>query len=291
MGQYCCDYNFHSWYNIKDVEGYLRNRQKYKMFSLKQNLKQKPKSIGHYILLVFLLMYGCAEKQQPCGCDLLQEKEKYFIKSGKLLETNTNKSALNTGKEVSIDVSVETSPMSIKNKMDKITGGVSVSIPLHGYPKYEYVYNVEISDDAHERNKTLYFLAYCSFYPLYHEKQDNCKPKEGWENKVESLIDMYLHTEIREAKDSNNTTSTNKVITSISGKVINAKKVGIVDILYKNRMIGKSTEGGSFSVKIDGGVGKSVNLTFMSLRCGNQIESVFINKNSIDNIPVLFNCK
>jgi len=149
-----------------------------------------------YIILTFVIMIvGCKNEPEPCKCDLLDEKENYFIKSGKLVETNSNAKALEEGKEIEVEVSVSGNPSDLIKKLGKIDANGKIRVPLIDFDKYEYVYQMNMNENSYDRNMLMYFLTYCSSYSSFHKKIENCEPSKDWQSKVDELRSLYLKPE------------------------------------------------------------------------------------------------
>ena len=178
-----------------------------------------------------LLLSGCGRESHvnPCTCDLMNNQHFYFIDKAQIISTNSSKHAVTDGDALDVNIDLEADPQvaaeQLKIQFGKIKGKAALKIPLPDFKdNYYHEYHIDLSTmDKHEIDKQMYFITYCSFYPIYHEP-GTCIAKAGWEAKVEELRQLYLKSE-RGAEDSqkydsiiiNYGSNNKKIITNIKG--------------------------------------------------------------------------
>jgi len=118
------------------------------------------------------------------------------------------------------------------------------------------------------------------------------------------LRGMEIESKKKEAPKLDNSTVTKKNINlkseknnkpkasvTISGKIMNQKKADKVNIYLGADNIGASNANGDFTVSVNAYQSESINLKFESTICGSEFKSIFINNNTISNIPITLPCK
>jgi|GEM_PF-3186959 len=266
------------------------------------------------IVFLFTLGFGCCnfeEKKpltQPCQCDLLGEKEKYFIKEGVLTETNSNVKAMQEGKEAEVEITVDAAPDKMIKELGKLKFGGKLRVPLIDFDKYEYVYEFSREDNDFDRNMQLYFLSYCSYYSAHHKKNNSCEPDSIWESKVDALQKIYLMPEKNTHKTSQTPKTTvngilnkenpksvsvtdGKSSIKISGKIMNPKKSEQVKIYFENNEIGTTSPNGGFYVNISSSLNRTISLRFESANCGEVTKEILLNDAIISDVPIKLPCK
>ncbi len=251
-------------------------------------------------LYLFMFTFSACKKDKPCRCDLLDEKEKFFVKSGAIVETNSNKKALEEGKEAVVDLNLELSPKELKEQLNLLKGNVEINVPLMDFEKYHYDYQINFEKGV-DRNVLLYFLTYCSAYPAYHDRFNNCVPEEEWKSKIENYRQLYLMPdtarEPNPAPDSDGNTRSDLVTFGkliLSGKVLDFAdtEIGIADveIYLGNEKIGGTSSTGAFHLTLLGNNTGKV-LRFEHFECGSETYTIPKNNGSSPDIPILLKCK
>ncbi len=265
-----------------------------------------------YFLLSLLFLFsgnGCNNKDQPapCRCDIFDEKDKYFIKEGKIIKTNSSDKAIKDGKTLEVEIDANTSPKDLSKKIPKLDVGARIVVPYYDSEKYSSVFEIEKADNTTENNMVLYFLMYCSKYPIYHKKDKNCEADDEWKSVVEELEKTYIIPKELSEKPINNSIGKvsgrlnespkdnygDKVKSefTIEGKIMDYQPQKQSKIFYGDILVGETTRSGSFSVNIKSYFKEKVTLRFESEACESETISIFLNHNLIINVPINLSCE
>ncbi len=154
--------------------------------------------MNKYILLLgIILFWGCQDSPPPCQCDMLGKQEEFFIQKAHITKTDSDKKSVSEGDDINLELELDANPELAAKKLSlqlgKVSGKVKVKVPIPNFKdKYFNEYYFDLTNmNEHDKRKQLYFISYCSYYPIFH-KPKTCEPLDGWQSKIDKLFEIFL---------------------------------------------------------------------------------------------------